>query len=125
MMSAVIRSIRNFAPYLLPAALLATASILLMGLLYYPSRPLTIHAARAPQAVTGDRYWNAYMSYLFEAMLADAVHRLHRDQQTQTHAPYNPHRRGAPSEEWFAGLRAAPLIIENGGDSGRPVLIRL
>ncbi len=125
-MSNMIRSIRSFVPYLLPAALLATAGVLLMGLLYYPN-PAAIHAARTPQTVVSmsERYWNAHAEDMLAALLADAVRQLQAERQTQVRVPYYAHERGIFTGERSTGLRAAPFLIENDNDPGRPILIRL
>lgn len=120
-MSYMIRNTQNFIPYLLPAALLATAGILLMGLLYYPNP--SVHTDRSPQTTMSmsGYHWRTQT----DALIADALRQLQAEQQTQVHIPRYWHERSILPEEQSGGLRAAPLIIENDGRSGHPVLIRL
>ena len=85
----------------------------------------TTHATESV-ATTDQAYWRSHAENMLAAMLSDAVRQLQAERQTQTHNPRSPHGNSAPSGELPAGLRVAPLIIiENGGDPSRPVLIRL
>ncbi|CDH47193.1 MAG: hypothetical protein IPL59_20285 [Candidatus Competibacteraceae bacterium] len=121
-----LRNLRNFIPYLLTASLFTIAGVLLVGLLYYPLPSASTTHATESVATTDQAYWRSHAENMLAAMLADAVRQLQAERQTQTHNPRSPHGNSAPSGELPAGLRVAPLIIiENGGDPSRPVLIRL
>ncbi len=117
-----IRNLRNFIPYLLTASLFTIAGVLLMGLLYYPMPSANITDASQNLAIMNQEYGRSHAENMLAVILADTVRQLQAERQTQTH---NPHTNNAPSGELSAGLRVAPLIIENGDDLNRPILIRL
>ena len=119
-----IRIIRNFAIYLLPATLLATASALLVALLYYPA-PSALADESRNTAVAEDRYEHARAETLFATMLADALRQIQAERETQARTLIYRYDYAAPSAERPARLGVAPPLIGNGGDSGRPILIRL
>jgi hypothetical protein len=116
-----IRTLRNIIPYLLTASLFTIIGVLLIGLMYYPLPSASTVSESQITTVTDQEYEQAH-DLLAAMMLADAIRQLQAERQTQTR---NPNRNSAPSGELPAGLRVAPLIIENGNDLSRPVLIRL
>ncbi|MDS4070276.1 MAG: hypothetical protein RKO24_11720 [Candidatus Competibacter sp.] len=121
-----IRIIRNFAIYLLPATLLATASALLVALLYYPAPSSGLADESRNTAVVDDRYERAHAETLFATMLADALRQIQAERETQARTLiYRYDDYAVPSAERPARLGVAPPSIGNGGDSGRPTLTRL
>ena len=120
-----IRIIRNFAVYLLPATLLATASALLVALLYYPAPSSALADESRNTAVVDDRYERTHAEALFATMLADALRQIQAERETQARTLIFRYDYAAPSAERPARLGVAPPLIGNGGDSGRPILIRL
>lgn len=78
-----IRIIRSFGIYLLPASSLAVATVLLLGLLYYPT-PVTVSSTQ-PQAIATTEHpdWRSHADALFAALLADALRQLQAEQETQ------------------------------------------
>lgn len=120
-----IRIIRNFAIYLLPATLLATASALLVALLYYPAPSSALADESRNAAVADDRYDHVHAETLFATMLADALRQIQAERETQARILIYRYDYAVPSAERPARLGVAPPSIRNGGDSGRPILIRL
>lgn len=119
-----IRIFRNFAVYLLPATLLATASALLVALLYYPAPSSALADESRNAGIVADRYEHAPET-LFATMLADALRQIQAERETQARTLIFRYDYAAPSAERPARLGMAPPLIGNGGDSGRPILIRL
>ena len=120
-----IRIFRNFAVYLLPATLLATASALLVALLYYPAPSSALADESRNAGIVADRYDRAHAETLFATMLADALRQIQAEREIQARTLIFRYDYAAPSAERPARLGVAPPLSGNGGDSGRPILIRL
>ena len=105
----VIRYIRNFAIYLPPVLLLATAGVLLLGLLSHPT-PSTFNAGgRQAVMVMDENHWRIHADYLFAILLADALRQMQREQGGQART--------------LTFSRLIPPQLENGRNSNRSTLI--
>ena len=76
------RSIRSLNIYLVPASLLATAGILLLALLYYPTSTV-VSTVRPVSPATAEARWHAQTDAMFAAMLFDALRQSQIERQTQ------------------------------------------
>ncbi len=128
-----IRRIGNFAVYLLPIFLLATASALLMGLLYYPtaSTPAADYPPRVASAIAHDRQTRA--DALLAILLADALRQFQMaqameqemEQETRTRILIYPYETDTNlAEESVTPHRTPPAPVKSRAAS-RPVLIHL
>ena len=118
-----IRRIRNFVIYLPPVLLLATAGILLLGLLYYPTPSTPTDGGRQIVVVTDENHWRIPAEDLLAILLADALRQLQEEQNG--HARTLMYQYDSPSTERRPFSRAIPPWIENGGNPSHPVLIRI
>jgi len=118
-----IRHIRNFAIYLPPVLLLATAGILLLGLLYYPTPSTPTGGGRQTVMVIEENNWRAHAEDQLAILLADALRQIQEEQNG--HARTLMYQYDVPAIECESFSRAIPLWIENEGNPGRPVLIRI
>ena len=116
-----IRRIRNFVIYLPPVLLLATAGILLLGLLYYPTPSTPTDGGRQIVVVTDENHWRIPAEDLLAILLADALRQLQEEQNG--HARTLMYQYDSPSTERRPFSRAIPPWIENGGNPSHPVLI--
>ena len=117
----MIRRIRNFVIYLPPVLLLATAGILLLGLLYYPTPSTPTDGGRQIVVVTDENHWRIPAEDLLAILLADALRQLQEEQNG--HARTLMYQYDRPSIERRPFSRAIPPWIENGGNPSHPVLI--
>lgn len=106
-----LRSIRTFGLYLLPAFLLATASALLVTLLYSPTR--------VSVAVVDNHNRHALANARIAALLADAVRQFQAERESQAWILMHRYEQGATEHPGL--FQTAPLLIQRGA----PVLIRL
>ena len=115
--------IRNFVIYLPPVLLLATAGILLLGLLYYPTPWTPTDGGRQIVVVTDENHWRIPAEDLLAILLADALRQLQEEQNGHARTLMYQYDRPAGERQPFSGV--IPLWIENGGDPGHPLLIRI
>ena len=108
-----LRSIRTFGLYLLPAFLLATASALLVTLLYSPTR--------VSVAVVDNHNGHALANARIAVLLADAVRQFQAERESRARILMHRYEQGVLSTEQPGVFQTAPLLIERGA----PVLIRL
>ena len=120
-----IRRIRNFAIYLPPVLLLATAGILLLGLLYYPTPSSSTTGGRQAIMVMDENHWRVPTEDLVAILLADALRQMQAEQETRTRTLIYQYETNAHRAEEPALLRIAPPVIINGHTADRPVLISL
>lgn len=120
-----IHTLRNFAIYLLPASLLATAGALLITLLYYPLSHDAPMAKSRIIAGMDDPHGQADAATLFSAMLADALRQIQVEPEAQARTLMYRYENGVPMEERPVMLRSTPPMIRHGDGSDHPVLIRL
>jgi hypothetical protein len=113
--------IRNFVIYLPPVLLLATAGILLLGLLYYPTPSTPTDGGRQIVVVTDENHWRIPAEDLLAILLADALRQLQEEQNG--HARTLMYQYDSPSTERRPFSRAIPPWIENGRNPSHPVLI--
>ena len=107
-----IRRIRNFAIYLPPVLLLATAGILLLGLLYYPTPSTPAGGGRQTSMVMDENHWCAHADELSAILLAeDALRQMQKEQEGYVRT--------------LTFSRLIPPQVENGRNSNRPALIRM
>lgn len=124
-----IRRIGNFAVYLLPIFLLATASVLLMGLLYYPtaSTPAADYPPRVASAIAHDRQTRA--DALLAILLADALRQFQMaqemEQETRTRILIYPYETDTNLAEESVTPHRTPPAPVNSRAANRPVLIHL
>ena len=123
----MIRTLRHYGLYLLPASLLVTAGALLAALLCYPIPSVAPSGAFHPTVVMGhDEYWRSHAESLFAAMMADSLRRKgeeRRDGLART--PEYRYERFLPFEDRSTGPAAIPPGLGGGVTAGRPSLIRL
>lgn len=108
-----LRSIRTFGLYLFPAFLLATASALLVTLLYSPTR--------VSVAVVDNHNRHALANARIAVLLADAVRQFQAERESRAWILMHRYEEGVLSTEQPGIFQTAPLLIERGA----PVLIRL
>jgi len=118
-----IRRIRNFAIYLLPVLFLTTASLLLLGLLYYPTPSIPTGGERQTVVVMNENHWRTHAEDLLAILLADALRQLQEEQNGHARTLMYQYDRPAGERQPFSGV--IPLWIENGGNPGHPLLIRI
>ena len=81
-MRRLFRSIRSLDIYLVPASLLATASSLLLALLYYPTSTV-VPTVRPSNPAAAEARWRAHAEAMFATMLIDALRQSQIERQTQ------------------------------------------
>ena len=112
-----LRSIRTFGLYLLPAFLLATASALLVTLLYSP--------ARVSIAVVDNHNGHSPASARVAALLDNALRQFQAERESRAWILMHRYEQGVLSTEQPGIFQTAPLLIERGDSPRQPVLIRL
>lgn len=118
-----IHYIRNFAIYLPPVLLLATAGILLLGLLYYPTPSISTSGGHQTVMVMDESHWRAHTEDLLAILLTDTLRQL--QEERNGHARTLRYRYDRPAAERRPFSQVIPLWIENEGTPGHPVLIRI
>ena len=114
-------SIRTFGFYLLPAALLTTASALLMALLHHSGTDCRV----APAVVVADHAKVDHADAMMAIALAEALRQLQVERGTSSLTLMRRDQGGGWSAEQPALFQSAPLRVEPGNPPQRPVLIRL
>jgi len=118
-----IRRIRNFAIYLPPVLLFATAGILLLGLLYYPTPSTSTGGGSQTVMDMDETYWRAHAEDVLAILLADAFRQLQEERNGHARTLMYQYDGLAGKHQPFSG--AIPLWIKNEGNPGYPVLIRI
>ena len=120
-----IRRIRNFAIYLPPVLLLATAAVLLLGLLSYPTPSTSNAGGHQAVMVMDENHWRVHTESLFTILLADALRQLQTEPETRTRTLIYQYENDAQRAEEPAMLRTAPPAPVNSYTAHPPVLIHL
>lgn len=120
-----IRGFRNLRIYLLPAFLLATAGVLLMGLLYYPVPSNSAGGEHQAAAVADEAYWRAHAEDLFAILLADALSQLRQEQDGRARTLRYQYEQALPSGECPALSPTTPPFSPGGSATNRSPLIHL
>lgn len=118
-----IRGFRNFGIYLLPACLIATAGVLLMGLLYYPM-PST-RATVESQALADTDDWRKHAEDMLAILLADALRQIQEEEEGHARTLRYQYEYALPSGERPAPPGSGTPCTDSDGKAGRPALIRL
>lgn len=117
-------TIRDFAIYLAPVSLLATAGVLAIALLYGPVSSVAPSRAFHTAAAADHEYGLPHAEALFTAMVTDALRQLQEERDGQARTLQYRCERPLHSVERPAA-RLAPPPWSNGAAAARPLLIYL